>query len=83
MSLIFEFVCLRISCVTDGKASSIKNKDQSKKRKKVTVVVPEGNKGAGNNKANEGGNEDDDGYKTDEEQWGSNRNADEIGRAHV
>ena len=27
-------------------------------------------------KGDEGGNEDDDGYKTDEEQWGGNRNAD-------
>ena len=34
------------------------------------------NKGKGNEKGNEGGNEEDDGYKTEEEQWGNNRNAD-------
>ena len=46
----------------DGKDQAKMNKD-AKKRKMAE-------------KGDEGGNEDDDGYKTDEEQWGGNRNAD-------
>jgi len=61
-----------------------KEKDavSGKKRKKVTIsmaATPENNGGASeknkNAKGDEGGNEEDDGYKTDEEQWGGNRNA--------
>mmetsp|Transcript_3170 Transcript_3170/g.7009 ORF Transcript_3170/g.7009 Transcript_3170/m.7009 type:complete len:903 (-) Transcript_3170:432-3140(-) len=68
---------------TDGKDPSAKKKDalSGKKRKTVTISMAATTDSGGatekKNKAkgDEGGNEDDDGYKTDEEQWGGNRNA--------
>ena len=62
--------------IKDDKEGANKKKDTPNKKRKAVSKSVTNNKGKGNEKGNEGGNEEDDGYKTEEEQWGNNRNAD-------
>eukprot|EP00579_Thalassiosira_antarctica_P002580 CAMPEP_0201872302 /NCGR_PEP_ID=MMETSP0902-20130614/5041_1 /ASSEMBLY_ACC=CAM_ASM_000551 /TAXON_ID=420261 /ORGANISM="Thalassiosira antarctica, Strain CCMP982" /LENGTH=887 /DNA_ID=CAMNT_0048398541 /DNA_START=209 /DNA_END=2872 /DNA_ORIENTATION=+ len=65
--------------VTDGKSSATKKKDAlSGKKRKMASTATTVNGTEENNAAINGGNDGEDGdpgYKTDEEQWGGNRNA--------